>query len=75
MKSLNIIYKSSKVHNVLDDNRRKPSRHYTIIMVALGSLGMSISFPTGPVIFTSALQLMSPGNQIFSRQVVQHKAC
>ena len=32
----------------------------TIMTVALGSLGMSISLPTGPVIFTSAPGFRSP---------------
>lgn len=32
----------------------------TIMTVALGSLGMSISFPTGPVILTSAPGFKSP---------------
>lgn len=32
----------------------------TIIIVALGSFGISISFPTGPVIFTSAPGFKSP---------------
>ena len=33
---------------------------HTMIIVALGSLGISISFPTGPVIFTSAPGFKSP---------------
>jgi len=32
----------------------------TIIILALGSLGMSISLPTGPVIWTSAPGFRSP---------------
>lgn len=41
---------------------------FTIITVALGSLGISISFPTGPVILTSAPGLRSPGEQTAGNQ-------
>lgn len=37
----------------------------TMMMVALGSFGISISFPTGPVIFTSAPGFKSPEMQTF----------
>lgn len=33
---------------------------FTMMIVALGSFGMSISFPTGPVIFTSDPGFKSP---------------
>lgn len=39
------------------------------MMVALGSFGMSISFPTGPVIFTSAPAFKSPDNEQISSYV------
>jgi hypothetical protein len=49
---------------VLTSTHFKQELVFTMMMVALGSLGMSISLPTGPVIFTSCPCFRSPAYQL-----------